>query len=114
MINSNHRRKIPTHTLRGELLQRVHPFVYIGGVDLSINPRLTLLLKHRGDCVAASPEHAAKVREMLGLLAAAQKQAGDTCPLTVANPKSAKWSPPENLPAQPDGKAPARKAKTES
>ena len=69
---------------------------------------------HELNNLAASPEHAAKVREMLGLLAAAQKQAGDTCPLTVANPKSAKWSPPENLPAQPDGKAPARKAKTES
>jgi arylsulfatase A-like enzyme len=50
---------------------------------------------HELNNLAAKPEHAAKLKEMLALLAAAQKQNGDTCPLTVAVPKPAKWSPPD-------------------
>ena len=49
---------------------------------------------------------AARVKEMLALLTAEQKKCGDTCPLTVANPKSAQWSPPDKLPVAPAGKPP--------
>ncbi|MEI8041737.1 MAG: sulfatase-like hydrolase/transferase [Verrucomicrobiota bacterium] len=55
---------------------------------------------HELNNLAAKPEQAAKVKEMLALLAKAQKECGDPAPLTVANPKPAKWSPPDNLPAK--------------
>jgi arylsulfatase A-like enzyme len=45
--------------------------------------------------LAAEADYAAKVKEMLVLLAAEQQRCGDTCPLTVAKPKPAAWSPPE-------------------
>jgi arylsulfatase A-like enzyme len=55
---------------------------------------------HELNNLAAKPEYAARVKEMLALLANAQQQCGDTCPLTVANPKPAKWTPPDKLPAK--------------
>ena len=61
---------------------------------------------HELSNLAAKPEYAARVKEMLALLADAQKQCGDTCPLTIADPKPAKWTPPD--------KVPAKKAKGES
>ena len=59
---------------------------------------------HELNNLAAQPAYAAQLKEMLALLATAQKQCGDTCPLTVPNPKPAKWTPPEKPPA---GKAKA-------
>lgn len=61
---------------------------------------------HELNNLAAKPDYGARVKEMLGLLAKAQKECDDACLLTVANPKPAKWSPPDKLPA--------RKAKTGS
>lgn len=69
---------------------------------------------HELNNLAAKPEYAARLKEMLTLLADAQKQCGDTCPLTVANPKPAKWSPPAELPGKAEQKGAAKKAKTES
>jgi arylsulfatase A-like enzyme len=60
---------------------------------------------HELNNLAAQPEHAGRVKEMLALLAKAQQKCGDTCPLTVADPKPAKWTPPE--------KPPGKKAKAE-
>ena len=37
--------------------------------------------------LAAKPEYAAKVTELMTILAAMQKEFGDTCALTVAHPK---------------------------
>lgn len=50
--------------------------------------------------LAARPEYADRVKEMMAMLAQAQKQCDDTCPLTVANPKPAKWTPPDKLPTK--------------
>jgi arylsulfatase A-like enzyme len=36
-----------------------------------------------------------RVEQMLALLAKAQRECGDTCPLTAANPKPATWTAPE-------------------
>ena len=55
---------------------------------------------HELNNLAAKPEYTARVKEMLALLAKAQKKCGDTCPLTVADPKPAAWTPPEKLPAR--------------
>ena len=55
---------------------------------------------HELNNLAAQPEYAGRVKEMLALLADAQKQCGDTCPLTVADPKPAKWTPAEKPPAK--------------
>lgn len=44
--------------------------------------------------LADRAEHAAKVREMTELLAAAMRQYGDEAKLVVANPLPAAWSPP--------------------
>ena len=49
---------------------------------------------HELNNLAAKPAQAGRVKEMLALLASAQKDCGDTCPLTIAAPKPAKWSPP--------------------
>ena len=43
--------------------------------------------------LSAKPKYKDKVAEMLARLAAMQKELGDTCPLVVANPKPAAWSP---------------------
>ena len=61
---------------------------------------------HELNNLAAKPEYAARVKEMLALLAKAQKQCGDTCPLTVADPKPAQWTPPDRLPASKAKTAP--------
>lgn len=45
--------------------------------------------------LAARPEHSAKVKELLTLLAGEQRRYGDTAPLTVENPLPAAWPPPE-------------------
>jgi len=47
--------------------------------------------------LAGKRSQAAKLKEMLALLERAQTECGDTCPLTVATPKPAKWSPPKKL-----------------
>ena len=44
--------------------------------------------------LADEPQHAAKVAELMALLARKQKEFGDTAPLSVADPKPAAWSPP--------------------
>lgn len=46
------------------------------------------------DDLAAQGASAAKVKELTARLEAALKRYGDTCPLTVAVPKPADWSPP--------------------
>ncbi len=56
--------------------------------DLEVDPYETKDL-------AALPEHAARIPEMLGRLAAEMKKSGDSAELQVANPKSARWTPPE-------------------
>lgn len=43
--------------------------------------------------LAEKPGHAAKITELMALLAREQKQFGDSAPLTVANPKPAVWTP---------------------
>lgn len=48
--------------------------------------------------LADQPEHAAKVQEMMGVLANQMQQYGDTYQLTVEHPAPAEWSPPANLP----------------
>jgi arylsulfatase A-like enzyme len=44
--------------------------------------------------LADQPGQAAKVAELLALLARQQKEFGDTAPLSVANPNPASWTPP--------------------
>ena len=48
---------------------------------------------HELNDLAAEPKHSAKVTELMARLAKAQRQWGDTCPLTSANPAPAEWSP---------------------
>jgi arylsulfatase A-like enzyme len=54
------------------------------------------------DNLAETPGQAAKVAQMMALLARLQRDSGDTAPLTVANPQPAAWSPKmaTNGPAQ--------------
>ena len=57
--------------------------------------------------LAAQPEHATKVKEMLTLLHTEMQSHSDPAPLTVANPQSPTWTPPAPgtlKPAQPKGK----------
>lgn len=49
---------------------------------------------HEMNDLAGQPEHAARIREMTARLEQAQREAGDTCPLTVASPEPAAWKPP--------------------
>jgi len=58
---------------------------------------------HELNNLADHPKHAGKVKEMMSRLAAAQETYGDDCPLTVANPKPAAWSPPTGNPAKSGG-----------
>ena len=44
--------------------------------------------------LAAQPAHAAKVAEMLALLAEEMAAHADSAPLKVATPKPAAWTPP--------------------
>jgi arylsulfatase A-like enzyme len=46
--------------------------------------------------LADKPAHAAKVDELMTLLAKEQKRYGDPTPLRVSNPKPAEWTPPLN------------------
>jgi len=46
--------------------------------------------------LADRPEHAARVRRMLALLAAELQQDGDRAPLTIANPWPQEWAPPQS------------------
>ena len=48
--------------------------------------------------LAGKPANAAKVKEMMALLAAEMDQYGDKFPLSVAHPASGDWKPPANLP----------------
>ena len=50
--------------------------------------------------LANDPAHAGKVAEFMTQLAKEQKEYGDTCLLTSANPADAKWSPPPPAPAE--------------
>jgi arylsulfatase A-like enzyme len=54
--------------------------------DLQTDPRET-------NDLADKPEHAGKVEELMALLAKAQKQWGDTCPLVSPSPASPEWTP---------------------
>jgi arylsulfatase A-like enzyme len=45
--------------------------------------------------LADKPEQAAKLKDMLELLKAAQAKFGDTAPLSIPNPKPAAWTPPK-------------------
>jgi arylsulfatase A-like enzyme len=58
---------------------------------------------HELNNLAANPKHAAKVNEMMARLAEAQKKYGDDCPLMVAHPKPAAWSPPTGKPVKSAG-----------
>lgn len=55
--------------------------------DLAADP-------HEMKNLAAQPEHATRVTELLALMAREQKARGDRAPLTVPDPKPAAWSPP--------------------
>jgi arylsulfatase A-like enzyme len=48
---------------------------------------------HEINDLSDKPEHAGKVKEMMALLEKTQKELGDTCALTVENPKDPSWSP---------------------
>jgi arylsulfatase A-like enzyme len=48
---------------------------------------------HEMHDLSADPAQAAKVREMTALLVKTQQELGDTCPLSVAQPRPAAWSP---------------------
>lgn len=68
--------------------------------DLSSDP-------HELNNLAEKPEHAGKVTELTELLIKEMDSHADKFPLTVANPKPAKWSPP----APGSGPVKAKKAK---
>jgi hypothetical protein len=44
--------------------------------------------------LADDPAHAARVTDLIGRLKQAQLRFGDDLPLSVAQPKPAKWTPP--------------------
>lgn len=54
---------------------------------------------HELNDLADQPAHATKVASLMDRLAAAQRDWGDTCPLTAANPAPAAWSPEMVKPA---------------
>ena len=70
--------------------------------DLAADP-------HELDNLAGQPEHAAKVAEMTALLQKEMTLHADTFPLTVANPKTAEWSPP--APGSEAKRKPAKKSR---
>jgi arylsulfatase A-like enzyme len=48
---------------------------------------------HEMNDLAAMPEHATQVKRLTAALERAQKEFGDDCPLKVAAPRDAAWSP---------------------
>jgi arylsulfatase A-like enzyme len=48
---------------------------------------------HELNDLSSDPKHSDMVKEMLALLAKAQKEYGDTCPLSVVSPRDGRWSP---------------------
>jgi len=58
---------------------------------------------HELNDLASQPAQAARLKEMLARLARTQKEFGDECPLTVAKPEPAAWSPPEPQPKKATG-----------
>jgi len=64
---------------------------------------------HEMTDLAANPEYAGKIKELLAVLAKTGKALGDTAPLTVANPSPAAWTPAM---AGEEESRPARKKKT--
>jgi arylsulfatase A-like enzyme len=48
---------------------------------------------HELNNLAGKPEYAAKVKEMMALLAKVQKEYDDTCPLVSEHPADPSWSP---------------------
>ena len=52
--------------------------------------------------LAGKPANAAKVKELMVLLAAEMDRYGDKFPLSVAHPASGDWKPPANLPKSKD------------
>ncbi|MCU0784011.1 MAG: sulfatase-like hydrolase/transferase [Verrucomicrobia bacterium] len=70
--------------------------------DLQNDPQETINL-------AASPEHASRVKSLTSLLEQQQKEFGDAAPLTVATPQPAAWTPPKQRSAQPKSKPPLEK-----
>lgn len=64
---------------------------------------------HEMNDLAGKPEHAGKVREMMALLEQQQKAYDDVVPLTVADPKSAEWTPPKHAESNAEGAATSRK-----
>jgi arylsulfatase A-like enzyme len=59
--------------------------------------------------LAAQPEHAAKVAELMALLVQEQKRYGDAAPLQVADPQPAEWTPPRAKPDSPPAKVRAKR-----
>ena len=55
--------------------------------------------------LADDPQHAQKLKQMLALLEKAQKEYGDTCPLTSEKPAEAAWSP-EKVEKKPEPEKP--------
>lgn len=53
---------------------------------------------HEMTDLAANPEYAGKIKELMALLETTRKELGDTAPLTVANPQKAEWSVPAVIP----------------
>ena len=49
---------------------------------------------HEMTNLAEQPEQAGKLKQMMALLQQAQRQYGDTAPLSSEHPLDAKWSPP--------------------
>jgi arylsulfatase A-like enzyme len=64
---------------------------------------------HEMTDLAANPEYAGKIKELLAVLAKTGKGLGDSAPLTVANPSPAAWTPAMAGKEEP---RPARKKKT--
>ncbi|MBI5397788.1 MAG: sulfatase-like hydrolase/transferase [Verrucomicrobia bacterium] len=64
---------------------------------------------HEKNDLAAKPESAGKIKELMARMEKAQREFGDDCPLTVSNPKPAAWSP--EMAAKETAPAAAKKPK---
>ncbi len=67
---------------------------------------------HEVNDLSAKPEYAARVRQMMTLLASVQKQYGDPCPLSSESPKDPAWSPEKALLEPPKKRKPTRRKTT--